>query len=158
MEPGDSVAVPGNQCSCCGRCRREGCLSQSGQLEGSLCCQPLPDSSMFWTPAGASWPACVLSMTCCWAFNLCSSAHHCPTGVQHSARHCIRQLSCVLTPLGMQGMDFTTDKLRALVRKWQTLIESHVDVKTTDGYTLRMFCIGFTKKRPGQVTCGGQHR
>ena len=58
----------------------------------------------------------------------------------------------------MQGMDFTTDKLRALVRKWQTLIESHVDVKTTDGYTLRMFCIGFTKKRPGQVTSGGQHR
>eukprot|EP00891_Asterochloris_glomerata_P000240 jgi/Astpho2/240/Aster-02139 len=56
------------------------------------------------------------------------------------------------------GMDFTTDKLRALVRKWQTLIESHVDVKTTDGYTLRMFCIGFTKKRPGQVkrTCYAQ--
>lgn len=49
------------------------------------------------------------------------------------------------------GMDLTTDKLRSLVRKWQTLIEAHVDVKTTDGYTLRMFCIAFTKKRPGQV-------
>lgn len=45
------------------------------------------------------------------------------------------------------GMDFTTDKLRSLVRKWQTLIECHVDVKTTDGFTLRMFCISFTKKR-----------
>lgn len=55
-------------------------------------------------------------------------------------------------------MDFTTDKLRSLVRKWQTLIEAHVDVKTTDNYTLRMFCIGFTKRRPNQVkrTCYAQ--
>lgn len=48
-------------------------------------------------------------------------------------------------------MDFTTDKLRSLVRKWQTLIEAHVDVKTTDNFTLRMFCIAFTKRRPNQV-------
>lgn len=48
-------------------------------------------------------------------------------------------------------MDLTTDKLRSLVRKWQTLIEATVDVKTTDGYFLRLFCISFTKKRPGQV-------
>ncbi|PPD77826.1 hypothetical protein GOBAR_DD25246 [Gossypium barbadense] len=56
------------------------------------------------------------------------------------------------------GMNFTTDKLRSLVRKWQTLIEAHVDVKTTDNYTLRMFCIGFTKRRPNQVkrTCYAQ--
>lgn len=55
-------------------------------------------------------------------------------------------------------MDFTTDKLRSLVRKWQTLIEAYVDVKTTDNYTLRMFCIGFTKRRPNQVkrTCYAQ--
>jgi len=49
------------------------------------------------------------------------------------------------------GMDLTADKLRSLVRKWQSLIEAHVDVKTTDGYVLRMFAIGFTKKRPNQV-------
>lgn len=35
---------------------------------------------------------------------------------------------------------------RSMVKKWQTLIECHVDVKTTDGYTLRVFCIGFTSK------------
>eukprot|EP00244_Chara_vulgaris_P013628 TRINITY_DN78_c0_g1_i5.p1 TRINITY_DN78_c0_g1~~TRINITY_DN78_c0_g1_i5.p1 ORF type:complete len:268 (-),score=74.13 TRINITY_DN78_c0_g1_i5:109-912(-) len=56
------------------------------------------------------------------------------------------------------GMDLTTDKLRSLVRKWQSLIEAHVDVKTTDNYLLRMFCIGFTKKRLNQVkkTCYAQ--
>lgn len=50
------------------------------------------------------------------------------------------------------GMDFTTDKLRSLVKKWQTLIEAFADVKTTDGYTIRMFCIGFTKKRSNQIS------
>ncbi|KAK6122682.1 hypothetical protein DH2020_043566 [Rehmannia glutinosa] len=56
------------------------------------------------------------------------------------------------------GMDFTTDKLRSLVRKWQSLIEAHVDVKTTDNYTLRLFCIAFTKKRVNQQkrTCYAQ--
>jgi len=56
------------------------------------------------------------------------------------------------------GMDITTDKLRSLVRKWQTLIEAHVDVKTTDGYFLRMFCLAFTKKRANQIkkTCYAQ--
>lgn len=60
----------------------------------------------------------------------------------------------------MQGMSFTTDKIRSLVRKWQSLIEAHVDIKTTDGYVLRMFCIGFTKKRPGHTskTCYAQVR
>ncbi|CAG9462634.1 unnamed protein product [Pedinophyceae sp. YPF-701] len=49
------------------------------------------------------------------------------------------------------GMSLTTDKLRSLVRKWQSILEASVDVKTTDGYTLRMFCIGFTGRRPNQV-------
>jgi len=56
------------------------------------------------------------------------------------------------------GMDLTTDKLRSLLRKWQTLIEAHVDVKTTDGYILRLFALAFTRKRPNQVkkTCYAQ--
>lgn len=48
-------------------------------------------------------------------------------------------------------MDFTTDKLRSIVRKWQTLIEASVDVRTTDGYILRLFAIGFTKRAYNQV-------
>merc|ERR1719413_284998 len=31
------------------------------------------------------------------------------------------------------------------------MIEAHVDVKTTDGYLVRLFVIAFTKKRPDQV-------
>jgi small subunit ribosomal protein S3Ae len=56
------------------------------------------------------------------------------------------------------GMNFTTDKLRSLVRKWQSLIEAHVDIKTTDGYYLRIFAIAFTKRRPNQQkrTCYAQ--
>jgi small subunit ribosomal protein S3Ae len=56
------------------------------------------------------------------------------------------------------GMDLTTDKLRSMVKKWQTLIEAVVDVRTTDNYLLRLFCIGFTRKSPNQVkkTCYAQ--
>merc|ERR1711887_458347 len=56
------------------------------------------------------------------------------------------------------GMNLTTDKLRSMVKKWQTLIEAHVDVKTTDGYLLRVFCIGFTQKQQQttQKTCYAQ--
>eukprot|EP00949_MAST-11_sp_MAST-11-sp1_P003568 g3568.t1 len=49
------------------------------------------------------------------------------------------------------GMDFTRDRLCALIKKWQSLIEARVDVNTTDGYKLRMFCIGFTKRRSNQT-------
>jgi len=49
------------------------------------------------------------------------------------------------------GLDFTSDKLKSLVRKWQTLIEANVTVKTTDDYLLRMFAIAFTKRRQNQI-------
>lgn len=57
------------------------------------------------------------------------------------------------------GMDLTTDKLRSMVKKWQTLIEANIDVKTTDGYLLRVFCIGFTAKDQlsQRKTCYAQH-
>jgi len=44
------------------------------------------------------------------------------------------------------GMSLTRDKLCSIVKKWRTLIEVHCDVRTTDGFTLRFFCIAFTKE------------
>ena len=35
--------------------------------------------------------------------------------------------------------------------RWQTLIETIVDVKTTDGYVLRVFTVAFTKKTKFQT-------
>lgn len=49
------------------------------------------------------------------------------------------------------GMDITRDKLCQFIRKWQTLIEAHCEVKTADGYLLRVFCIGFTQKNKNQI-------
>jgi small subunit ribosomal protein S3Ae len=66
------------------------------------------------------------------------------------------QGTSVLT--NFHGMDLTRDKLCSLIKKWQSLIEANVDVRTTDGYYLRMFCIGFTMKQENQVkqTCYAQ--
>lgn len=49
------------------------------------------------------------------------------------------------------GMDLTWDKMCSMVKKWQTTIEAHVDVKTTDWYLLHLFCVGFTKKCNNQI-------
>ncbi len=53
------------------------------------------------------------------------------------------------------GMTITRDKLCQLVQKWHSLIEAHVQVKTADGYLLRMFAIAFTKQTKHQIkaTC-----
>lgn len=46
-----------------------------------------------------------------------------------------------------------------MVFLFQSLIEANVDVKTTDGYLLRVFCIGFTNKdqMSTRKTCYAQH-
>merc|ERR1711874_29460 len=49
------------------------------------------------------------------------------------------------------AMELTRDKQCSLIRKWQSLIEANVAVKTTDGYTVRLFVIAFTARRPDQV-------
>merc|ERR1719183_3508854 len=39
----------------------------------------------------------------------------------------------------------------SLIRKWQTIVELNSDLKTKDGYFIRVFLIGFSRKRRNQT-------
>jgi small subunit ribosomal protein S3Ae len=54
------------------------------------------------------------------------------------------------------GMRLSVDKMSSLMRKYRTLIEAQVDVKTVDGYILRLFSLGFTKKINNKKACYAQ--
>merc|ERR1712212_1006008 len=47
-----------------------------------------------------------------------------------------------------------------MVKKWQSYIRAYTDVKTTDGYVLRVFSIGFTDRNMNQIkkTCYAQSK
>eukprot|EP00804_Cyclotella_cryptica_P017186 CCRYP_013129-RA/>CCRYP_013129-RA protein AED:0.16 eAED:0.16 QI:134/1/1/1/1/1/2/76/259 len=68
---------------------------------------------------------------------------------------CIEDVQGFNCLLNFHGMDMTRDKLCSLIKKKQSIIEAHVDCRTTDGYIVRMFCIAFTKKQDDQIkeTC-----
>merc|ERR1719229_1873922 len=66
-------------------------------------------------------------------------------------RLCIEEVQGRNCLTDFHGLTLTRDKLYSLVRKWHTMIEAHVDVKTTDGYIVRLFVIAFTKRRADQV-------
>jgi small subunit ribosomal protein S3Ae len=48
------------------------------------------------------------------------------------------------------GVDVTRDELSSLIKKRKTLIEAIQDVKSQDGYVLRVFVIAFTRESPNQ--------
>merc|ERR1712166_1068427 len=66
-------------------------------------------------------------------------------------RLCVEDIQGRNVLTDFHGMDLTRDKQCSLIRKWNTLIEANTDVKTTDGYMVRLFVIAFTKRRPDQV-------
>jgi len=49
------------------------------------------------------------------------------------------------------AMDMTRDKLCQFIRKWQTLIDAQCEVKTQDGYVLRVFVTAFTGRQTTQA-------
>ena len=68
---------------------------------------------------------------------------------------CVKDVQGYNCLLNFHGMDMTRDKLCSLIRKKQTIIEANADCRTTDGYTVRLFCIAFTKPQDTQIkaTC-----
>nr|UXY87445.1 rps3A [Cryptomonas sp.] len=61
------------------------------------------------------------------------------------------QIKDGLCPTNFYGMELTRDKLCSVIRKWQSMIETCLDVKTQDGYFLRIFAIAFSKRRKKQM-------
>merc|ERR1712127_486690 len=66
-------------------------------------------------------------------------------------KFCVEEVQGRSCLTDFHAMDLTRDKMCSLIRKWHTLIEAQCDVKTTDGYVVRMFCLAFTARRPDQV-------
>jgi len=48
------------------------------------------------------------------------------------------------------GMSLTRDKMCQLMKKKHSIVEAFADCKTTDGYVVRLFALGFTKRAPNQ--------
>jgi len=55
--------------------------------------------------------------------------------------------SCLTT---FYGMEIARDKFCSYIRKWQTMIEVNSDIKTKDGYFLRIFAVAFSRKKRNQ--------
>jgi len=70
-------------------------------------------------------------------------------------RLCVEDVQGYNCLLNFHGMDMTRDKLCSMIKKKQSIIEGTTDVRTTDGYIVRLFCIAFTKPQSNQVktTC-----
>jgi len=73
---------------------------------------------------------------------------------------CIEDIQGKNCLTNFHAMDMTRDKLCQFIRKWQTLIDVHCEVKTQDGYVLRVFIVAFTNKQPNQArkTSYAQHQ
>jgi len=52
--------------------------------------------------------------------------------------------------LDFHGLELTRDKKCSLIRKWVSLIEASTDIKTTDGFTFRVFALVLTRKQEQQ--------
>jgi len=64
---------------------------------------------------------------------------------------CVEEVQGRSCLTNFHGMDMTRDKVCSYLKKWQSLIETHVEVKTQDGYILRLFLVAFTGRQNGQI-------
>jgi len=64
---------------------------------------------------------------------------------------CIEEVTGRACLTNFHGLDITRDKLCSYLRKWQTTIDVQAEVKTLDGYILRIFVVAFTGRQNGQI-------
>ena len=73
---------------------------------------------------------------------------------------CVEDVQGRACMTNFHAMDMTRDRLCQFIKKWQTLIDVHCEVKTQDGYVLRVFITAFTGKQATQArkTSYAQHQ
>lgn len=86
-------------------------------------------------------------------FNLCDMTSQ---GDEQQYGHkkmklCIEEIQGKNCLTDFHGMSLTRDKICTLIKKRQSLIEAYTDVKTQDGFIVRIFCFAFTNKQKDQV-------
>jgi small subunit ribosomal protein S3Ae len=64
---------------------------------------------------------------------------------------CIEEVQGRACLTNFHGLDMTRDKYCSYLKKWQSTIEVHAEVKTLDGYILRIFVVAFTGRQTGQI-------
>jgi small subunit ribosomal protein S3Ae len=64
---------------------------------------------------------------------------------------CIEEVQGRACLTNFHGLDITRDKLCSYLRKWQTTVDVQAEVKTLDGYILRIFVVAFTGRQTGQI-------
>jgi len=64
---------------------------------------------------------------------------------------CIEEVQGRACLTNFHGLDMTRDKLSSYLKKWQSTIDVHTEVKTLDGYILRIFVVAFTSRQTGQI-------
>jgi len=80
--------------------------------------------------------------------------------VWRKVKLCIEDVQGRACMTNFHGLDMTRDKLCQYIKKWQTLVDAHCEVKTQDGYVLRVFVTAFTGRANGQArkTSYAQHQ
>jgi len=83
-----------------------------------------------------------------------------PDAAWRKIKLCVEDIEGKNCLTNFHGLDMTRDKLCQYIRKWQTLIDAHCEVKTQDGYVLRVFVTAFTGRQPNQArkTSYAQHQ
>jgi small subunit ribosomal protein S3Ae len=64
---------------------------------------------------------------------------------------CVEEVQGKSCLTNFHALDITRDKICSYLRKWHTLIDVQAEIKSQDGYILRVYITAFTGRVPGQI-------